>query len=680
MLYLPPLHVHVVYHPGNPNGDAWSRALHRWLSGHPDAAAAAQPDIPVFTWETTPGSAPPDLPWSAAAQTALVALVDGEMVKSTAWRDWADRQEALARPQDLWIAAATTRNFTNLSEKLSSANGARLFAPDGSLLPHAESDMLLAVTFALITGTRRVGTATAEQPPLFLSHAKRDGRPIALAIKKFLEESTGGKPFFDETHLLVGEEFEGALAKKLAECILIAIRTDAYSSRYWCGWELMSAKIARRPMVVVEVLADGESASHAYAGNARTIHWPHDRPDDPGLVRKTVAAALLEQLRVIHNELRLTAAKDIAQIPGPVVVFGHTPELATLPPQDGAPMTVLHPDPTLPAYLKSLFRQQRPDVTPVSLVEALAGHGSRPSLAGHRIAVSISDKPDPSKCGMRVEHIDHLWNLVVLYFLAAGAHVAYGGDLRRGGCTDRLVDLVIATVDSGKPIPRDTIHCYLSFYAMQTAESDRLERMPRSIRVRDFDFPVGLDAALRRPIPPSDTAPEGRFAWTVATREMRLAMAADCAARVMVGGQMRALGPIPGLVEEFLTFAEAGKPVYLVGGFGGMTGVILRALRGELPEELTADFQDTGDRAPLRAYHDAQVDTGAWKRIGLDKADYAALTARIRAAKDRALDNGLSAEENDRLSVSRDPVQIASLLLRGLRNKLGTARPPLKGN
>lgn len=674
MPYQPPLHVHVVHHPGHPHGAAWSRALHRWLSGSPDEAAAAQPDIPVFTWETAGGSVPPDLPWGDAAQTALVALVDAEMVKSAAWRAWADRQERLARPHDIWIGAATTPRFTNLSERFSAVNGVRLFEQDGSVKPHAESDLLLAVTFALVMGLKRLTVGAPEQPPLFLSHAKRDGRDIALAIKKFLEESTGGKPFFDETHLLVGEEFEEALARKLTECIFIAIRTDAFSSRHWCGWEIVSAKSARRPMVVVEVLSEGESASHAYAGNARTVHWPPGRPDDPELVRKTVAAALLEQLRAIHNERRLTAVKEIAELPEPVVVFGHTPELATLPPH-GPQVTVLYPDPPLPAYLASLLQRQRPDVRPVCLVEALAGHGSRPSLAGRRIAVSISDKPDPVKCGMRQEHLERFWNLIVPYLLASGAQIAYGGDLRRSGYTDRLVDLVIATADSGKPLPRDMVHCYLSFYAMATAEDDRLERMPRSIAVHEFAFPQGLDAALQRPIPPGDPAPESRFAWSVATREMRLAMAADCDARVMVSGQMRAVGPVPGLVEELLTFAETGKPVYLVGAFGGMTGVLLRAMRGERPEELTATFQDEGGRGPIRVYHDAQVETGAWARIGLEKADYDGLVTRIRASRDRARDNGLSAEENDRLAVSRDPIEITSLLLRGLRNKLGAAGP-----
>ena len=49
---------------------------------------------------------------------------------------------------------------------------------------------------------------------------------------------------------------------------------------------------------------------------------------------------------------------------------------------------------------------------------------------------------------------------------------------------------------------------------------------------------------------------------------------------------------MPGILEEVLIAVEKRKPVYLLGGFGGITERICRyILTGKLPEELTQKWQ-----------------------------------------------------------------------------------------
>lgn len=49
-------------------------------------------------------------------------------------------------------------------------------------------------------------------------------------------------------------------------------------------------------------------------------------------------------------------------------------------------------------------------------------------------------------------------------------------------------------------------------------------------------------------------------------------MMSDSDARVVIGGRVEGYkGAMPGIAEEVLLSLKAGKPIFLVGGFGGCT-------------------------------------------------------------------------------------------------------------
>jgi hypothetical protein len=271
---------------------------------------------------------------------------------------------------------------------------------------------------------------------------------------------------------------------------------------------------------------------------------------------------------------------------------------------------------------------------------------------------------------MTLLHQERFWTRLATHLLTAGAELAYGGDLRDKGYTWQLVDLLRAAMDAGQDTPRDRLHWYVTWpLVRQLDNTDVAVKIPKAIKKHLHKRPSGLEIEDAW-IPITDKmTPEARFAWTLGGREMRSAMAEECHARVMVGGQLQSVSAIPGLVEEFLTFAERGKPLYLIGAFGGMTGVIIRALRGERPEELSQAFQDGagGERKVIREYHDQQVATGRYP--GLAKIDFPSIVARLNGlGLDSLKNNGLSPEENERLMATRDPVEMVSLVLYGLEN------------
>jgi hypothetical protein len=498
--------------------------------------------------------------------------------------------------------------------------------------------------------------------------------------------------------LRAGEEFEEGLLAGFDGAVVVALVTDQYSGRYWCVWEVVTGKNRRCPFLVVDALSLGEPRSLRYVGNARTLRWPllpeeHERAgwapgdkvgaeadDKRWALRGVVQGALIELLRWRHDRARIDAARAAEAVPSDAIVLGGPPELATFPPlEEGRKWLIVHPDPPLPKPERELLKSIRPDVDVASLTEALSG---QVSLAGLRVAVSISDPPDLAARGLTTSHLKRLWLRMTLQLLLAGAELGYGGDLRKQGYTDHLGDLLMSLASVQRGPPEDTVHSYLGWPTWVSIDPAEWMRYPRSVKWHRLLAPSGLTITPNTRLAPNWSNPEVQLGWTVSMRAMRERMAREHDARILVGGQHRAVSPVPGLVDELTTFLDLEKPVYLLGGFGGMTAVLVRALQGERPEELTTVFQDeSGKRKTVReSINEALaersfVDGGEKSLAGsvddghpimATPTDFDALVARLNDGGVGALRNGLDEEQNQRLFVTRDPVEAIALVLRGL--------------
>lgn len=660
MIYRPPLHVHIIHHPDFTDGEVWCDRSLKWLSGDPDAFAVPSADIPVYVWSGD-HDVPPAFEWGEATRTVAIFLVDDEWLASPEWRAWANEQEQNRGPQDRIIVVALTKNVGNLGEPVTRAQMIRLERIAG---PKRLDEFILQLTFSLARLMLQPGHARSR---IFLSHTKFGGRDFALALKGFLDGRPGGDHFFDEVDLDAGEDFEAGLTDAVTSSVVVLILTDRFCSRYWCGWEVITAKTHRRPMMVIDALEIGEPTSLAYAGNLRTIRWDRSRLSDESMHQTVVAGALLELLRAEHNRARVDAARAAVGLPDDADVLGTPPELASLRAPDGKTITILHPDPPLPVYEVELIKRHRPDSRIASLTQLLADSRAR-SLERRRIAISISDGPDREKRGFRSLHQHRLWTRITSLLLASGAELAYGGDLRSSGYTDQLWDLVRGTLDAGGQLPNDVVHNYLAWPIHLQLTSAQRASLPSVIRPHLLVMPSALSRDPKAFIAPSSMAPDERFALAVGINEMRVKMATECAARILIGGQYRSVGPIPGLAEEFLT-TVGRSPLYLVGALGGMARVLIRAMMGDRPSELTRGFQeDGGARASIIDHYNSEVRSGGWPT--LIEADYDGLTDRLNALGVSSLDNGLDVAENQRLFYSRDMVEITSLILTGLVRRI----------
>lgn len=541
---------------------------------------------------------------------------------------------------------------------------------------------------------------------LFISHAKKDlpVDPAAIAegpVKAILATLTQlpVRGWYDSADIPPGGRFPDEIQKGvLNSSALVAVLTDNWSSREWCRRELLEAKLAARPLVLVDAIEARVIRLFPYLGNAVTLRWraaiaAFDAMDAAWIERKknweaedaalVIEAALLEALRYQHEHRRL-----LRSIAPNEVALGTPPEALTLAHLPAGATRVWYPDP--PLGREELDRLHPTGATKIDLTTPLSelARWQRPTGI-QTVAVSLSTAPDTNLYGGSPEHLATFADDLVLYLLIAGLRVAYGGvlghdALQKGAVegddinyVERLLamvrshSLLLSGVVGKPPVPIENwvawpIHCRFG--------DAELRSYGQEATLKDLPAPPGLDVtaqelnASANGFVPPDT-PARRYAWARSLTFMRTSMQGGTSARIAMGGRLTGYqGLWPGVLEEGVIALRAGQPLYLLGLFGGAARLLIDALRGEPREELTSAWLSAlpGSDELRDEYRQRGqiVQTPEDLRTELVQRGAAGLSA--------ALNNGLSEDENIELMNADDPQQIVALILTGLRSKLAS--------
>ena len=258
-------------------------------------------------------------------------------------------------------------------------------------------------------------------------------------------------------------------------------------------------------------------------------------------------------------------------------------------------------------------------------------------LAGKTIAISTSDVDDPGARDLSPIRQRDLVVELARQLLAMEARIAYGGDFRKAGIMELLVEVQRAqarsTVDAS---PRIVSYLLETLGVEERAGYfDAVEFF--DVRFLDFDLVADDSAAARA------------LGKAMSLRAMRCEIARDMDALVVVGGRTSGFtGWRPGIAEEIAAASAAGKPVYLVGGFGGVAGWYAQAaFRGcKIPS------------APPPS--GLGVETNG--ELALPSAREVVRTLQVRMWR-----NGLTNAENAHLAQTMDADEIVALVLSGLQ-------------
>ncbi len=689
--YRPRLLIYVVWHPAFERGPKLAESIYAHFSRDPERTNARGLGIPVYfrSAAVSGGQPPPPIAVDAAQHSAIIVLVDPKMVIADGWDAYVAElwQQAGAAPdRHRLFPVAFDDTAYQLSPQVAAANFIRLqgHSPEdglGFLLNRLTNELgrLLTQRPTLTTAEKELKNASPPKMRLFISHAKLDGEQTAIRLRDYIHENLALDTFFDAIDIAAGFSFEDEINAGIDTASFVIVHTDAYASRVWCQHEVIRAKRHLRPVVVVHAIEEGEARSFPYIGNVPTIRW---RAEEPLRVEAVIGLVLREVLRSEYFQRHFEDLKKLFGVPDTVRALPRAPELLTclaLRAESGKVPYFVYPDPPLAKQELDLLTELDPNlrlITPTLLFArpsqplALAGQNLEKTAAGWRIGLSISDSADLPMRGFGPAHLRDAAAEFARFLLAAGATLAYGGDLRQGGFTEVLFELLTAyRAISGEAV--DAIQSYLAWPIHLDLDDTQRARLKNTARFHPIPPPanLGIDAASvtsAKQVPP--TTPENRVAWACSLTAMREKMNAEIHARLLLGGQARGLGKYPGLAEEAQLALRARKPVYLIGAFGGCAAAVIEALRGNKPAALTLDYQ-AAEVVPREAIdlYNSQVSPGG------EPIDYPALTAEFERVGVAGLNNGLDAAENERLFTTLHLPEMIALVLRGL-GRLG--KPP----
>lgn len=254
------------------------------------------------------------------------------------------------------------------------------------------------------------------------------------------------------------------------------------------------------------------------------------------------------------------------------------------------------------------------------------------------VSISISESPDLAVLGMGSLHLETAMYSIATHMLANGVSLAYGGDLRPGGFTEFLSEMLFRY--RGGVDGECNITNYLAWPVHINMNSDEINEMAKlgHIRMRLMGLDGGDISVKDRQEIPTRKPDKGELAEGLTA--MRRKMCAETDARIVLGGSVEGYGGrMPGICEEVLLSLESRQPVFLVGGFGGCTRDIAETL--------------------------GLIDTWAGSRLAWAGRD----ELKIYGAED--LRNGLTLEENRILAGSIYMDEIVVSILRGIYRLCG---------
>lgn len=263
---------------------------------------------------------------------------------------------------------------------------------------------------------------------------------------------------------------------------------------------------------------------------------------------------------------------------------------------------------------------------------------SKSALAPMVVSVSISDSPDMAMLGLSDGHLRNAACEIATYLLADGVGLAYGGDLRPGGFTEILFELLYRYQRRADARAKNGITNYLAWPVHTSMETDELSGIMACLRGHARLVLVGQNGERMSATGYQEMQPYApdKHEWSEGLTVMRRVMCEDTDARVVLGGAVENYkGRMPGIAEEVLLSLESGQPVFLIGGFGGCARDIAETMK--LVDAWAASRPAWPGRRRFECY----------------TAD--------------SLHNGLSCEENVALAQTRYINQAVILIMRGLR-------------
>ncbi|MDD4048614.1 MAG: TIR domain-containing protein [Clostridia bacterium] len=668
-----PLTVYVLWHPEFEDGYFYAREIYSYFTRDIENPVSRGIGIPLlFSSEGKVFEHKIKIDFDKSERTVIIIFIDDKILLDNEWYTYVEQLQNKCDKNSKHIIypVAIIKQALNLPvNNIKSKNYIRLFEKSD------EDEKIKYLIFSLahelcrfLYGIERISEVDNTQSPppvkLFLSHAKSDGITITESIWEYIKLNTPLDDFFDAQDIAPGYDFVKEIESAISNSMLLVIHTDNYSSRKWCRKEILISKELSIPILVLDCLCKLEKRSFPYMANVQTLRI---REDEKPNCEEIITISLLEVLRhkyqlIYINFILKSFEIDICE----KNILSYPPELFSLVQTiDKEESIVVYPDPPLGADELALLKQYKTDlqfVTPTmlySIYSRTKNITERP-LKGFDIGISISEISEENLYGLNMLHLQDMMVEIARYLIAAGAQLSYGGDIRYRKDFN-FVDILTTLVENHNH-EHEKINQKITNYVANYLRKSVSEQIQSDlINVVKFKFIEPLDSLDYS----SCDVFYSRYVRARDLTNMREQMNRDISARIIIGGKTQGYqGAYPGLLEEVILAMNVGKPVYLIGAFGGITQEIIKCVLGEKSEVLSEEYQfNYGDYNKSYKYYNERALANS-----INPIDYESITTFLKDKGIKGLNNGLTDNENKILFQSTNIIQIISLILKALSN------------
>ena len=666
---VPPLAVHFVWHP-NDNINTTIMDFRRYLTRDIDRPFSRELNIPTFLYSSQKRSHPPsNSPKKLAKKDVIFLFLSANTLMIPSWKEYINSLPE-RKNYHLVPVAVEHEGIGHTSEgRLKSLNCIRMFEWNEDFKKEYAIFYLSHELYRFgLKNINLLESGIDSSIRLFLSHAKKGdtGLKHAKAIKKFIDNSNM-QGFFDVNDISSGFKFDEEIEKHIKRSTLIAIESDAYSTRYWCQREILTAKREKRPIILVNSLEEYEDRVFPAASNIPCVHITAEPLNDKDILRILIAA-LLETIRFEHARKLLTYYRNQKWIDQNAVIFARPPEIQQIVEilkknKKSNNLVICYPEP--PLYKEETEWADYFNIT----VSTPLWSSDKKSYKNKkfRIGLSIADyQPDGyDKQNQDLDELKRFSQSLARHLLANKHTLIYGGDLRNDGFTQFILDEATVLrdrlqldklfVENYLAWPLNVKQENLKWYAnYNTVIKPVSASIPDDIKSLIHDISTFL---------PPDCL-ENKYIWSRCLTTMREESIKSSDIRILVGGKFENyLGKMPGVLEEFLIAYKQDLVIFLVGGLGGLTKKLCISIKNrKIEEEFTEEWQINHNNAykdlqKIASQHGKHTDYKNLKKV-IEKIKIIELAKRSK----------LTIEEYERLMTTPFIDESIYLILKSIKN------------
>lgn len=665
--FRPPLAVHFIWHPSDTGSVAPILvSIRTHFARNVDRPFSRGLNIPLFFYSSeSPNISPVDVPQQQAERDVLFVFTSVNTVGRESWKEYINHFPLSTTFRAVPIALDREGLSQGNSGSLAKFNFLRAYRWIGDtreLRGTVEMAHEIYRHGFIEINDRDKGKSSSVE--IFLSHAKAGdtGRLLAEDIKRFIDDTNMSR-FFDAMEISPGFKFDEEIIKHIKDSTLLAIRSDTYSSRYWCQREILCAKENDRPIIVVDCLEEYEDRAFPAGANIPCVHVSSDTPLNQPDILRILAAAILETIRHNHALKTLKFYQSQGWIDNDCAFSSRPPEIRQIVAlKSKGKNKICYPEPSIYVEEADWIAHLGVDAfTP------LWCSAENELFKGLRVGISISDVQEEgyTKHHLHADHLKRLAQDISRHLLARSSTLLYGGDLREDGFTQFILDEAIALRNR---INTDNIHVenHLAWplYIADPEITAWRARYCNVMKTIEHVVPIDVshDVDIRTFLPPSGTC--NRYVWSRCLTEMRQNSIDSSHARICAGGKLSGYkGKMPGVLEEIFIAFEKKKPIYLLGAFGGVVG------------EITASILNKTVSAPLTEGWQISHNTGYAElqnkaRTNSDHADYQKVKTDIEDLVLSTLAKSAGLDDGDYLQLMQSPFvdECVHLILKGIKS------------